>query len=102
MFAPLLSSQDPFCTDSGRDGAGSAERPRRWAGSGADDGATENVTGRHAPPVSATKAKAKASLGASRGWKMWATTLPKTNIDPDNGNLEDCFPLPANSFQDPC
>ena len=30
------------------------------------------------------------------------TTLPKTNIDPDNGNLEDCFPLPANSFQDPC
>ena len=27
-------------------------------------------------------------------------TLPKTNIDPDNGPLEDGFPLPTNGFQD--
>ena len=27
-----------------------------------------------------------------------ANTLPKTNIDPDNGPLEDCFPLPTSGF----
>ena len=29
-------------------------------------------------------------------------TLPKTNIDPDNGPLEECFPLPTSGFQGPC
>ena len=26
-------------------------------------------------------------------------TLPKTNKDPDNGLLDDCFPLPTSGFQ---
>ena len=30
------------------------------------------------------------------------STLPKTNIDPDNGPLEECFPLPTSGFQGPC
>ena len=25
-------------------------------------------------------------------------TLPKTNIDPDNGPLEECFPSPTSGF----
>ena len=29
-------------------------------------------------------------------------TLPKTNIDPDNGPLEAYFPLPTSGFQVPC
>ena len=29
-------------------------------------------------------------------------TLPKTNIDPDHGPLEECFPLPTSGFQGPC
>ena len=29
-------------------------------------------------------------------------TLPKTNIDPDNGPMEDYFPLPTRGFQVPC
>ena len=29
-------------------------------------------------------------------------TLPKTNIDPENGPLEECFPLPTSGFQGPC
>ena len=28
--------------------------------------------------------------------------LPKTNIDPDNGPLEECFPLPTSGFEGPC
>ena len=27
------------------------------------------------------------------------TTLPKTNMDPKNGTLKDCFPLLAAGFQ---
>ena len=29
-------------------------------------------------------------------------TLPKTNIDPENGTLKDCFPLQTSGFQVPC
>ena len=29
-------------------------------------------------------------------------TLPKTNIEPDNGPLEECFPLPTSGFEGPC
>ena len=34
--------------------------------------------------------------------KTTKRTLPKTNMDPDNGPLEDCFPLPASGFGVPC
>lgn len=29
-------------------------------------------------------------------------TLPKTNLDPDNGPLEGCLTLPTSEFQGPC
>ena len=39
---------------------------------------------------------------AMGGHHLSMGTLPKTNLDPDNGNLEDCFPLPTSGFQGPC
>ena len=29
-------------------------------------------------------------------------TLPKTNMDPENGTLKDGFPLQTSGFQGPC
>ena len=29
-------------------------------------------------------------------------TLPKTNMDPENGTLKDCFPLQTSDFHGPC
>ena len=33
---------------------------------------------------------------------IYIYTLPKTNIDPDNGPMEDYFPLPTRGCQVPC
>ena len=39
------------------------------------------------------------SKSAGGGWI--GDTLPKTNIDPDNGPMENDFPLPTSGFQGP-
>ena len=49
-------------------------------------------------PVGGQKVEVQSDLEL----QTYKFTLPKANMDPENGTLKDCFPLQTSGFQGPC